>query len=171
MKNTNTTKKVTSETKSTIKPVEKPVATKTEKPVATKPVETKSTKPVKTNETKTVKTEKPVKTNTEKINKLYSFNEVMKLFDEYNIGSKSKTNNYRIINGGSSLHVLKHEYRLYATSVDFNAISDKKLNDVRCIENDNNCDKLRPHTITMTSNQSLVEVLKILALNKLNAPC
>ena len=151
------TKNVTSETKSTVKPVEKPVETKTEKPVATKPVETKTEKPVKTNETKT--------------NKLYSFDEVMKLFDEYNIGSKSKTNNYRIINGGSSLHVLKREYRLYATSVDFNAISGKKLNDVKCVENDNNCDKLRPHTITMTSNQSLIEVLKILALNKLNAPC
>ena len=141
------TKKVTSETKST------------------KPVETKSTtKPV----------EKPVKTktaNTEKVNKLYSFNEVMNLFSEYNIGSKSKTNNYRIINGGSSLHVFKREYRLYATSVDFNAISDKNINDVKCVENDNNCDKNRPHTITMTSNNALVEVLKILALNKLNAPC
>ena len=137
---TNTTKNVTSETKSTVKPVE-----------------TKSTKPVKTNETKT--------------NKLYSFNEVMKLFDEYKIGSKSKTQNYRIMNGGSSLHVLKREYRLYATSVDFNAISDKKLNDVKCVENDNARDTLRPHTITMTSNNALVEVLKILALNKLNAPC
>ena len=154
---TNTKTNVTSETKSTVKPVEKPVVTKTEKPVATKPVETKSTK--------------PVKTNTEKVNKLYSFNEVMKLFDEYKIGSKSKTQNYRIMNGGSSLHVLKREYRLYATSVDFNSISDKKLNDVKCIENDNARDTLRPHTITMTSNNALVEVLKILALNKLNAPC
>ena len=154
---TNTTKtNVTSETKSTVKPVEKSVATKTEKPVATKPVE-KSTKPVKTNETKT--------------NKLYSFDEVMKLFDEYKIGSKSKTNGYRIMNGGSSLHVLKREYRLYATSVDFNAISDKNISDVKCIENDNICDKNRPHTITMTSNNALVEVLKLLALNKLNAPC
>ena len=156
MKNTNTSKNVTSETKSTVKPVEKPVVTKTEKPVATKPVK---------------KSTKPVETNTEKVNKLYSFDEVMKLFDEYKIGSKSKTNNYRIINGGSSLHVLKREYRLYATSVDFNAISDKKLNDVKCVENDNVCDKLRPHTVTMTSNNALVEVLKILALNKLNAPC
>ena len=145
---TNVTKNVTSETKSTVKPVEKPVATK---PVATK-------------------TEKPV-ANTEKVNKLYSFNEVMKLFDEYNIGSKSKTNGYRIINGGSSLHVLKREYRLYATSVDFNAISDKNISDVKCVENDNNCDKNRPHTVTMTTNNALVEVLKILALNKLNAPC
>ena len=143
MKNTNTKTNVTSETKSTVKPV------------ATKPVK-KSTKPV---------------ANTEKVNKLYSFNEVMKLFDEYNIGSKSKTNNYRIINGGSSLHVLKREYRLYATSVDFNAISDKNINDVKCVENDNARDILRPHTITMTSNNALVEVLKILALNKLNAPC
>ena len=151
---TNTKTNVTSETKSTVKPVEK----------STKPVE----KPVVT---KTAKTEKPVKTNTEKVNKLYSFDEVMKLFDEYHIGSKSKTNNYRIMNGGSSLHVLKREYRLYATSVDFNSISDKKLNDVKCIENDNACDTLRPHTITMTSNNALVEVLKILALNKLNAPC
>ena len=117
------------------------------------------------------KSTKPVKTNTEKVNKLYSFDEVMKLFNEYKIGSKSKTNNYRIMNGGSSLHVLKREYRLYATSVDFNAISDKKLNDVKCIENDNVCDKLRPHTVTITNNQSLIEVLKILALNKLNAPC
>ena len=141
---TNTKTNVTSETKSTVKPV------------ATKPVETKSTKPV---------------ANTEKVNKLYSFNEVMKLFDEYKIGSKSKTNGYRIMNGGSSLHVLKREYRLYATSVDFNAISDKKLNDVKCVENDNVCDKLRPHTVTMTSNNALVEVLKVLALNKLNAPC
>ena len=153
---TNTTKNVTSETKSTVKPVEKPVATKTEKPVATKPVE---------------KSTKPVKTNTEKVNKLYSFNEVMKLFDEYKIGSKSKTQNYRIINGGSSLHVLKREYRLYATSVDFNAISDKKLNDVQCVENDNARDTLRPHTVTITNNNALVEVLKVLALNKLNAPC
>ena len=143
---TNTTKNVTSETKST-KPVEKPVVTKT------------------------AKTEKPVKTNETKINKLYSFDEVMKLFDEYKIGSKSKTQNYRIMNGGSSLHVLKREYRLYATSVDFNAISDKKLNDVKCIENDNSNDKNRPHTITITSNSSLIEVLKILALRKSNAPC
>ena len=159
---TNTKTNVTSETKSTVKPVEK----------STKPVETRSTtKPVeKPVATKTAKTEKPV-ANTEKVNKLYSFDEVMKLFDEYKIGSKSKTQNYRIMNGGSSLHVLKREYRLYATSVDFNAISDKKLNDVKCIENDNARDTLRPHTITMTSNNALVEVLKILALNKLNAPC
>ena len=154
MKNTNTTKNVTSEIKSTVKPVEK----------STKPVE----KPVAT---KTAKTEKPVKTNETKTNKLYSFNEVMKLFDEYKIGSKSKTQNYRIMNGGSSLHVLKREYRLYVTSVDFNAISDKKLDDVKCVENDNVCDKLRPHTVTITNNQSLIEVIKILALNKLNAPC
>ena len=151
----NTSKNVTSETKSTVKTVEKPVATKTEKPVATKPVETKSTKPV---------------ANTEKVNKLYLFNEVMKLFDEYNIGNNSNTKNYRIINGGSSLHVLKHEFRLYATSVDFNAISDKNITDVKCVENDNKRDKIRPHTVTITNNNSLIEVIKILALNKLNAP-
>ena len=156
MKNANVTKKVTSETKSTVKPVEKPVATKTEKPVATKPVETKSTK--------------PVKTNTEKVNKLYSFDEVMNLFNEYKIGNNSNTKNYRIINGGSSLHVLKHEFRLYATSVDFNAINGKNITDVKCVENDNKRDTIRPHTVTITNNQSLIEVLKILALNKLNAP-
>ena len=150
MKNTNTSKNVTSETKSTVKPVEKPVATKPVK----KSVE-KSTKPV---------------ANTEKVNKLYSFDEVMKLFDEYKIGNNSNTKNYRIINGGSSLHVLKHEYRLYATSVDFNAISGKNINDVKCVENDNKRDTLRPHTVTITSNNSLIEVIKILALNKLNAP-
>ena len=152
---TNTVKNVTSETKSTVKPVEKPVETKTEKPVATKPVE---------------KSTKPVKTNTEKVNKLYSFDEVMKLFDEYKIGNNSNTKNYRIINGGSSLHVLKHEFRLYATGVDFNAISGKNITDVKCVENDNKRDTIRPHTVTMTSNNALVEVLKILALNKLNAP-
>ena len=148
---TNTTKNVTSETKSTVKPVEKPVATKTEKPVATKST-------------------KPVATNTEKVNKLYSFDEVMKLFDEYKIGNNSNTKNYRIINGGSSLHVLKHEYRLYATGVDFNAISGKNITDVKCVENDNKRDTIRPHTVTITSNSSLIEVIKILALNKLNAP-
>ena len=143
---TNTTKtNVTNETKSV-----KPVVTKTVK----KSVE-KSTKPV---------------ANTEKVNKLYSFNEVMKLFDEYNIGNNSNTKNYRIINGGSSLHVLKHEFRLYATSVDFNAISDKNITDVKCVENDNKRDKIRPHTVTITNNNSLIEVIKILALNKLNAP-
>ena len=130
--------------------------------------ETKSTKPV---ETKTAKTAKPVKTNTEKTNKLYSFNEVMNLFSEYNIGSKSHTNGYRVINGGSSLHVLKSQYRLYATNDDFNAINNAKLDDVKCIENDNAVDKKRPNTITMTTNNALVEVLKVLALNKLNAPC
>ena len=140
---TNVTKKVTSETKSTVKPVEKPVATKTEKPV-------------KTNETKT--------------NKLYSFDEVMKLFNEYKIGNNSNTKNYRIINGGSSLHVLQREFRLYATNDDFSAISDKNINDVKCVENDNKRDKIRPHTVTITSNNSLIEVIKILALNKLNAP-
>ena len=145
--NTKTNTNVTSETK--------PVATKTEKPVATKPVE-KSTKPVKTNETKT--------------NKLYSFDEVMKLFDEYKIGSNSNTKSYRIINGGSSLHVLQREFRLYATSVDFNAINDKNISDVKCVKNDNARDKNRQHTITMTSNNALVEVIKVLALNKLNAP-
>ena len=165
--NTKTNTNVTSETKSTVKPVEKPVKTKTEKPVAVKPVE----KPVvtKTVETKTAKTEKPV-VNTEKVNKLYSFNEVMKLFDKYNIGSNSNTKSYRIINGGSSLHVLQREFRLYATSVDFNAINDKNISDVKCVKNDNARDKNRPHTITMTSNNALVEVIKVLALNKLNAP-
>ena len=143
---TNTKTNVTSETKSTVKPVEKPVVTKT------------------------AKTEKPVKTNTEKTNKLYSFDEVMKLFDEYKIGNNSNTKNYRIINGGSSVHVLKHEFRLYATGVDFNAISGKNINDVKCVENDNKRDTLRPHTVTITSNNSLIEVIKILALNKLNAP-
>ena len=143
---TNTKTNVTSETKSTVKPVEKPVVTKT------------------------AKTEKPVKTNETKTNKLYSFNEVMKLFDEYKIGNNSNTKNYRIINGGSSLHVLKHEFRLYATSVDFNAISGKNINDVKCVENDNKRDTIRPHTVTITSNNSLIEVIKILALNKLNAP-
>ena len=128
--------------------------------------ETKSVKPVVT---KTAKTEKPV-ANTEKVNKLYSFDEVMKLFDEYNIGSNSNTKNYRIINGGSSLHVLQREFRLYATSVDFNAISGKNINDVKCVENDNIRDKNRPHTVTITNNSSLIEVIKILALNKLNAP-
>ena len=156
---TNTVKNVTSETKSTVKPVEKPVETKTVK----KSVE-KSTKPVAT------KTEKPV-ANTEKVNKLYSFDEVMKLFDEYKIGSKSKTNGYRIMNGGSSLHVLKHEFRLYATNGDFNAINSKNINDVKCIENDNSNDKNRPNTIKIISNSSLIEVLKILALRKSNAPC
>ena len=144
---TNTKTNVTSETKSTVKPVEKPVTTKT------------------------AKTEKPVKTNETKTNKLYSFNEVMKLFDEYKIGSKSKTQNYRIMNGGSSLHVLKHEFRLYATNGDFNAINSKNINDVKCIENDNSNDKNRPNTIKITSNSSLIEVLKILALRKSNAPC
>ena len=143
---TNTKTNVTSETKSTVKPVEKPVVTKT------------------------AKTEKPVKTNETKTNKLYSFDEVMKLFDEYKIGNNSNTKNYRIINGGSSLHVLKHEYRLYATSVDFSAISGKNINDVKCVENDNKRDTIRPHTVTITSNNSLIEVIKILALNKLNAP-
>ena len=143
---TNTKTNVTSETKSTVKPVEKPVVTKT------------------------AKTEKPVKTNETKTNKLYSFDEVMKLFDEYKIGNNSNTKNYRIINGGSSLHVLKHEFRLYATGVDFNAISGKNINDVKCVENDNKRDTLRPHTVTITSNNSLIEVIKILALNKLNAP-
>ena len=152
---TNTVKNVTSETKSTVKPVEK--STKpVEKPVATKPVETKSTKPVKTNETKT--------------NKLYSFDEVMKLFNEYKIGSNSNTKQYRIINGGSSLHVLRREFRLYATNDDFNAVSDKNINDVKCDKNDNKRDTIRPHTVTITNNNALVEVLKILALNKLNAP-
>ena len=135
--------------------------------------ETKSTKPVETKST-TKPVEKPVKTktaNTEKTNKLYSFNEVMNLFSEYNIGSKSHTNGYRVINGGSSLHVLKSQYRLYATNDDFNAINNAKLNDVKCIENDNAIDKKRPNTVTITSNTSLVEVIKLLALNKLNAPC
>ena len=142
---TNTKTNVTSETKSTVKPVEKPVATKT------------------------AKTEKPV-ANTEKVNKLYSFDEVMQLFNEYKIGNNSNTKNYRIINGGSSLHVLKREYRLYATNDDFNAVSDKNINDVKCDKNDNKRDTIRPHTVTITNNNALVEVLKILALNKLNAP-
>ena len=149
---TNETKNVTNETKSTVKPVK------------TKPVETKTEKPVEKS------TVKPVKTNTEKTNKLYSFNEVMKLFDEYNIGSNSNTKSYRIINGGSSLHVLQREFRLYATNDDFNAISDKNISDVKCDKNDNIRDKIRPHTVTITNNNSLIEVIKILALNKLNAP-
>ena len=135
--------------------------------VATKPVTKTSTK----NTTavaivnNTDLTDKSVKS------KLLNFDETMQLMNECGIGSKSKTKNYRIMNGGSSIHVLKTMYRIYATNIDFDLCSNLKSNDIQLLKNDNVIDTKRPHTIVCSTVDTLKQIFECISKNKLNAPC
>lgn len=104
-------------------------------------------------------------------NKLLTFDETMQLMTECGIGSKSHTKNYRIMNGGSSIHVLKTKYRIYATTIDFMLCSDLKSNDIQLLENDNIVDMKRPHTIICGTVDALKKVFECINKNTLNAPC
>lgn len=114
--------------------------------------------------------------NNEVVNKsvkniLLTFDETMQLMNTCGIGSKSHTKNYRIMNGGSSIHVLKTMYRMYMTQVDFDLVSSIKSDDIKLLVNDNVVDVKRPHTVTCTSTDTLKKVFECISKNKLNAPC
>lgn len=113
---------------------------------------------------------KPVE-NKSITNKLLSFDDTMQLMHECGIGSKSNTKNYRIMNGGSSIHVLKTKYRIYATNIDFELCSNLKSNDIQLLENDNIVDVKRPHTIICNTVDTLKKVFACISKNKLNVPC
>lgn len=104
-------------------------------------------------------------------NKLLSFDDTMILMNKCGIGSKSKTKNYRIMNGGSSIHVLKTKYRIYATTIDFKLCSNLKSNDIQLLENDNAVDVKRPHTIVCSTVDTLKKIFECISKNALNAPC
>lgn len=143
--------------------------------VATKPV-------TKTNTKNTTAVAVAVKNNTDLVNKsvkskLLNFDETMQLMTECGIGSKSKTKNYRILNGGSSIHVLKTMYRIYMTNIDFELCSSLKslnTNDnavIELLKNDNIRDEKRPHTVLIHSTDALKKVFNAMKKNTLNAPC
>lgn len=106
-----------------------------------------------------------------KVSDILSFDDTMSLMSEYGIGSKSKTKNYRIINGGSSVHCLKTKYRIYATTVDFELCENIKSNDLQLLKNDNMVDVKRPHTIICGTTATLKKVFSAISKNTLNAPC
>lgn len=147
------------------------------KPVTKKPVIKKSTKKVApvtavavvenvtTSVANNAVTNKPVK------NLLLTFDETMQLMSECGIGSKSHTKNYRIINGGSSIHVLKTKYRIYATTIDFDLCASIKSSDIQLLKNDNIVDVKRPHTIVCSTVDTLKKVFECISKNTLNAPC
>ena len=111
-------------------------------------------------------------TNKSVKSKLLTFDETMSLMTECGIGSKSKTKNYRILNGGSSIHVLKTMYRIYMTSIDFELVSQiANCNDLQLLKNDNAVDSKRPHTIICITTDTLKKVFGALKKNALNAPC
>lgn len=102
---------------------------------------------------------------------LLTFDETMQLMNDCGIGSKSQTKNYRIMNGGSSIHVLKTMYRIYMTPIDFELVSSIKSDDIKLLLNDNIVDVKRPHTVTCTSTNALKQIFECISKNKLNAPC
>lgn len=104
-----------------------------------------------------------------KVSDILSFDDTMSLMSEYHIGSKSKTKNYRIINGGSSIHCLKTKYRIYATTVDFELCENIKSNDLQLLKNDNAVDTKRPHTIICGTTATLKKVFSAISKNALNA--
>lgn len=106
-----------------------------------------------------------------KVSAILSFDDTMALMQKCGIGSKSHTKNYRIMNGGSSIHVLKTMYRLYVTGVDFDNCKNLKSSDLQLLENDNAVDVKRPHTIVCRSVDTLKSVFNALALNTANKPC
>ena len=104
-------------------------------------------------------------------NKLLSFDDTMSLMNKCGIGSKSHTKNYRIMNGGSSIHVLKTKYRIYATTIDFELCNNLKSNDIQLLKNDNAIDSKRPNTIVCNTVDALKKVFECISKNTLNAPC
>lgn len=111
-------------------------------------------------------------TNKSVKSKLLSFDETMSLMSECGIGSKSHTKQYRIINGGSSIHVLKSMYRIYMTSIDFELVSQiTNCNDLQLMKNDNMVDEKRPHTVVCTTVETLKKVFNAMKKNALNVPC
>lgn len=120
--------------------------------------------------------------NTDLVNKsvkskLLTFDETMQLMVDCGIGSKSKSKQYRIMNGGSSIHVLKTMYRIYMTNIDFELCCNlKSLNTDDCtvielLKNDNSVDEKRPNTVLIHSTDALKKVFNALKKNALNAPC
>lgn len=145
------------------------------KPVTKKPVIKKSTKKVAPVTAvavveSTTTAVKPV-ANTSVTNKLLNFDDTMILMNKCGIGSKSHTKNYRIINGGSSIHVLKTKYRIYATTIDFDLCASIKSSDIQLLKNDNIVDVKRPHTIVCSTVDTLKKVFECISKNTLNAPC
>lgn len=137
--------------------------------VESKPVVKKShSKKVTPVTTTAVVESKPV-ANKSITNKLLNFDDTISLMSEYGIGSKSHTKQYRIINGGSSIHVLKTKYRIYMTTIDFELCSNLKSNDIQLLENDNIVDSKRPHTIICDTVDALKKVFECISKNKLNA--
>lgn len=110
------------------------------------------------------------------ISKLLNFDDTMQLMTECGIGSKSKTKNYRIMNGGSSIHVLKTKYRIFMTTIDFEYVKHlKSLNNddnvvIELLQNDNIVDEKRPHTVLVHTTDALKQVFISLSHNALNAP-
>lgn len=109
------------------------------------------------------------KIENKKVSDILSFDDTMSLMSEYHIGSKSKTKNYRIINGGSSIHCLKTKYRIYATTVDFELCENIKSTDLQLLKNDNAVDTKRPHTIICGTTATLKKVFSAISKNALNA--
>lgn len=111
-------------------------------------------------------------TNKSVKSKLLNFDDTMTLMNECGIGSKSHTKNYRILNGGSSIHVLKTMYRIYITPIDFELVSQiANCNDLQLLKNDNAVDSKRPHTVLIHTTDALKKVFGALKKNALNAPC
>lgn len=116
-------------------------------------------------------------TNKSVKSKLLNFDETMQLMTACGIGSKSKSKNYRIMNGGSSIHVLKTMYRIYMTNIDFDYVKHlQSLNTdtstvIELLKNDNAVDEKRPNTVLVHSTDVLKQVFTSLSHNVLNAPC
>lgn len=151
------------------KPVKNEIAVVENKVTPVKKSHSKKVTPVTTTAVAPVVNNASV-TNT-KVSDILSFDDTMSLMSEYHIGSKSKTKNYRIINGGSSIHCLKTKYRIYATTVDFELCENIKSTDLQLLKNDNAVDTKRPHTIICGTTATLKKVFSAISKNALNALC
>lgn len=167
MKNTTTTTLATTKTTTPVKKSRSKKVTPVTAVAPVTPVTPVTTTAVVESTTTAVK---PV-ANKSVTNKLLSFDDTMSLMSECGIGSKSKTKNYRIMNGGSSIHVLKTKYRIYMTPIDFELCGKLKTSDIQLLENDNAVDVKRPHTVICSTVDTLKKVFECISANKLNAPC
>lgn len=119
--------------------------------------------------------------NNAKFDKVLAMNDLIKLAHDNQVcflASNNKSNQYRIFNGKSSLHIQKTQYKVFATDADlklFGEIDDDnrkftrtdKNTDIQCEIDTNLTDGVRPNIIYIKPN-AIDYFLKTLSKNKLN---
>lgn len=137
--------------------------TETKKNVTKKAVAKKTTA-VATVKTPAKVEEKKVETKKVNANKLnITMPEVEAMLKDAGIMFKPNNCEYRILAGGSSLHVKKSAFVLYSTDADFANVSKVKAADLELKEHGNAQDGKRPNFVRFTTIDTLKSVIKAMA--------